>query len=66
MELSSKGIKRLEEMCYHQDEFAVVDNGVTRLRNVDDGAISTVPLIRNAESMEKDPLDAIFILLYIW
>lgn len=35
MELSSEDIKRLEETGYRLDEFAVVDDGVTRLRNVD-------------------------------
>jgi len=35
MELSSNDIKRLEEMGYSLEEFAVIDNGVTRLRNVD-------------------------------
>jgi Fe-S-cluster containining protein len=35
MELSSEDIKRLEEAGYRLEEFAVIDNGVTRLRNVD-------------------------------
>ena len=35
MELSSKDIKRLEETGYRLKEFAVIDDGVTRLRNVD-------------------------------
>jgi len=35
MELSSKDIKRLEETGYRREEFVVIDNGVTRLRNVD-------------------------------
>jgi len=35
MELSSEDIERLEEMGYRLEEFAVVDDGVTRLRNVD-------------------------------
>jgi len=34
MELSSKDIKRLEETGYRLEEFAVIDGGVTRLRNV--------------------------------
>jgi len=34
MELSSEDIERLEKTGYHQIEFAVVDNGVARLRNV--------------------------------
>ncbi len=34
MELSSKDIKRLEETGYRREEFAVVDDGVIRLRNV--------------------------------
>jgi len=42
MELSSKDIERLEETGYRREEFAVIEDGVTRLRNVDDGAISTV------------------------
>ena len=35
MELSSKDIKRLEEAGYCREEFAIIDDGVTRLRNVD-------------------------------
>jgi len=35
MELSSKDIKRLEEAGYRREEFAVIDDDVTRLRNVD-------------------------------
>jgi len=35
MELSSEDIKRLEETGYHLEEFAVIDDGVTQLRNVD-------------------------------
>ncbi len=35
MELSSNGIKRLDEAGYRLEEFAVIDNGVTRLGNVD-------------------------------
>ena len=34
MELSSKDIKRLEETGYRLEQFAAVDDGVTRLRNV--------------------------------
>jgi len=35
MELLSKDIERLEKMGYRLEEFAVIDDGVTRLRNVD-------------------------------
>jgi len=35
MELSSEDIERLEEMGYRLEEFAVIDDGVTRLRNID-------------------------------
>jgi Fe-S-cluster containining protein len=35
MELSSNDIKRLEEAGYHRGEFAVREDCVTRLRNVD-------------------------------
>jgi len=35
MELSSKDIERLEERGYRPEEFAVIEDGVTRLRNVD-------------------------------
>jgi len=35
MELLSKDIERLEKMGYRLEEFAVIDTGVTRLRNVD-------------------------------
>jgi hypothetical protein len=35
MELSYEDIKRLEDPGYRLEEFAVTDDGVTRLRNVD-------------------------------
>ena len=35
MELSNEDIKRLKETGYRLEEFAVIDEGVTRLRNVD-------------------------------
>jgi hypothetical protein len=35
MELSNEDIKRLEEIGYSLDEFAVIDEGGTWLRNVD-------------------------------
>jgi Fe-S-cluster containining protein len=35
MELSSNDIKRLEEAGYHREKFAVIDDDVTQLRNVD-------------------------------
>jgi Fe-S-cluster containining protein len=35
MELSSKDVERLEETGSRREEFAVIDDGVTRLRNVD-------------------------------
>jgi len=35
MELSSEDIERLKEKGYRLEEFAVIDDGVTRLRNVD-------------------------------
>jgi Fe-S-cluster containining protein len=35
MELSSSDIKRFEETGYRREEFAVIDGGVIRLRNVD-------------------------------
>jgi len=34
MELSSEDIERLEETGYRREEFAVIDDSVTRLRNV--------------------------------
>ncbi len=34
MELSSEDIERLEEAGYRREEFAVMDGGVIRLRNV--------------------------------
>ena len=34
MELSSEDIERLEETDYRREEFAVIDDSVTRLRNV--------------------------------
>ena len=35
MELSREDIERLEEAGFRREEFAVIDGGVTRLRNVD-------------------------------
>ena len=35
MELSSEDIERLEEKGFRLEEFAVIDDGVTQLRNVD-------------------------------
>ena len=35
MELSSEDIERLEEKGFRLEEFAVIDDAVTRLRNVD-------------------------------
>ena len=35
MELSSEDIERLEGTGYRREEFAVIDDGVARLRNVD-------------------------------
>jgi len=35
MELSSEDVKSLEQAGYRRDEFAVVESGVIRLRNVD-------------------------------
>jgi len=35
MELSSKDVERLEEAGYPREEFVVIDDGVTRLRNGD-------------------------------
>jgi Fe-S-cluster containining protein len=35
MELSSKDVKRLEEKGYRFEDFAIVDRGVVRLKNVD-------------------------------
>jgi len=66
MELSSKDIERLEETGYRREEFAVIGDGATRSETLTDGAFSTVSLIRNAESKEKDPWDAISILSCIW
>jgi hypothetical protein len=34
MELSSKDIERLEEAGYRLEEFAIMDDGAIRLRNV--------------------------------
>ena len=35
MELSSEDVKRLEKTGYRLEEFAVIDDGLTRLRNFD-------------------------------
>jgi len=56
MELSSKDIKRLEETGYRREEFAVIDNSVTRLRNVDGCCYFYSPADKKCRIYSKRPL----------
>jgi len=56
MELSSEDIERLEEMGYRLEEFAVVDDGVTRLRNVDGYCYFYSRADKKCQIYEKRPL----------
>ena len=56
MELSSEDIERLEEKGYRLEEFAVVDDGVTRLRNVDGYCYFYSRADKKFQIYEKRPL----------
>ena len=56
MELSSEDIERLEEEGYRLEEFAVIDDGVTRLRNVDGYCYFYSRADKNCRIYEKRPL----------
>ena len=56
MELSSKDIKRLEETGYHLEQFAVVDDGVTRLRNVNGWCYFYILTDKKCQVYGKRPL----------
>jgi Fe-S-cluster containining protein len=55
MELSREDIERLEEMDYCLEEFAVTDNGVTRLRNVNGYCIFYSCADKKCQIYEKRP-----------
>jgi len=56
MELSSKDIKRLEKTGYRAEEFAVIEDGVTRLRNVDGWCYFYSPADKKCRIYGKRPL----------
>jgi Fe-S-cluster containining protein len=56
MELSSSDIERLEEAGYSRGEFAVIVDGVTRLRNVDGWCYFYSSLQKNCRVYRKRPL----------
>ena len=56
MELSSEDIERLEETGYRLEEFAVIDDGVTRLRNVDGWCYFYNPADKKCRVYGKRPL----------
>lgn len=56
MELSGKDIERLEEAGYLREEFAVIDDGVTRLRNVDGWCFFYSMAEKKCRVYEKRPL----------
>ena len=56
MELSSEDIERLEENGYRLEEFAVIDDGVARLRNVDGYCYFYIRVDKKCQIYEKRPL----------
>jgi Fe-S-cluster containining protein len=56
MELSSDDIKRLERAGYHREEFAVTDDGVIRLRNVNGWCYFYSYTEKKCRIYEKRPL----------
>ena len=56
MELSSDDIKRLENIDYRLEEFAVFDGGVARLRNVDGHCYFYIPSNRKCRIYPQRPL----------
>ena len=56
MELSSEDIERLEKKGYRLEEFALIDDGVTRLRNVDGYCYFYSRADKKCQIYEKRPL----------
>jgi len=56
MELSSDDIERLEEEGYRLEEFAVIDDGVTQLRNVDGYCYFYSRADKKCQIYEKRPM----------
>jgi len=56
MELSNSDIERLEEAGYRREEFAFIEDGVTRLRNVDGRCLFYSLADKNCRVYEKRPL----------
>ena len=56
MELSSEDIERLEENGYRLEEFAVIADGVARLRNVDGYCYFYIRVDKKCQIYEKRPL----------
>ena len=56
MELSSEDIERLEENGYRLEEFAVIADGVARLRNVDGYCYFYSRVDKKCQIYEKRPL----------
>ena len=56
MELSSEDIERLEEKGYRLEEFVVIDDCVTRLRNVDGYCYFYSRADKKCQIYEKRPL----------
>lgn len=55
MELSIKDIERLERMGYRREFFSVIDNGVTRLRNVGGWCYFYSPVEKRCRVYEERP-----------
>lgn len=56
MELSNRDVERLEETGYSRDEFAVIDDGVARLRNVGGYCYFYSPVDRRCRAYGNRPL----------
>ena len=56
MELSSEDIERLAENGYRLEEFAVIADGVARLRNVDGYCYFYIRVDKKCQIYEKRPL----------
>lgn len=56
MELSSEDVERLEEKGYRLEEFAVIDDGVIRLRNVDGYCVFYSRADKKCKIYEKRPI----------
>ncbi len=60
MELSSQHVKRLEEADHHQEEFAVLNDGLIQLRNVEGRCYFYSIAEKKCRIYEIRPLDAIW------